>query len=158
MKLLTLPLVKLLYFTGELSARDVVAVELVRYKSGVPLNDREEGIALLFSHEAELRVPWLLETRDDSAARAADSADDLQGTARKVWLWVQLRTARQQWETDTGPWDIEELLDRYDDDDDYADIRLFKRVPRRERGAEMYAARIDGVLEAQRRRLNDSAQ
>lgn len=149
MRLLTLPVVARLYSECEIGASDVVNIEMGRLSAGVDLSSAEERLALLLADELDTVSSVLTERRD-----VAMSKQD-----RQVYLWIRLMKVRQEWDRLVEPqFDLEELLDVFDLEDCYAEMRFFSERPRREKTRDQYLKRVDSGLALGLERLNREAR
>lgn len=122
---------------GAIDRRDVVEIELQRFKVNTPLTAEEESWALRLSDD--------LDSIADEVQDAVGSAS--LDTAKHIWAFVGARLARGTWsKPDDLVYPISELLDALDDPEAYSAFKvhslpLFQR--NRDRG---YLGKLDERL------------
>ncbi len=145
-RLLTPPLVVRLYRESRIGPDDVVRIEEERLARGCELDQIEEQLALLLSDQL-WDVPMLVDTWGEQPLQ--------EHLDRQVYLWIRLMEVRAAWDSLEAPqFYLEELLDHFDPEGDYEQMRFFRSLPRRELSPDKYVARVDATLEQMRARLN----
>lgn len=139
--------VRLLHHQDRVDSNDIIAIELHRMKSSIELAPVEKTIALLLRDESR-RVRELIDEEGPIDERSITARE------REVMMWLELWAVRDRWTEHSEPaFYIEEILDRLDTSNLYANARFFRDLPRAERGMANYVQRFDRLLDLHRRRL-----
>lgn len=145
----TLPLVARLREEGLITDVDVIRIATQRENAGLNSSPIEHDLSLLLeAQQAEVRD--LL--RHDGGEQALTDDD------KSAYLWIRLALLRSQ-VASLGDYQFyfEDLLDEYDQGNDYADMRFFRQDVSGRRTMNMYLRRIDTCLSTARDAINRAA-